>query len=75
MKTSVERLWNVAATNVPSTVEESDDMSYAKMTIAEIVSLAREMARTLRNGIKRACHYLQSLRLPAEFACWALRGI
>ncbi len=69
----IERLWNLPATNAPST--ESDDMSYAKMTIAEIVSLAREMARTLRNGIKRACHYLQSLRLPAEFACWALRGI
>jgi len=45
------------------------------MTLAQIIALARQMARTMRNGLARACHYLQSLNLPAEFACWALRGI
>ena len=44
------------------------------MSISEIVSMARSIARTLRNGLQRACRYLQSLNLPAEFACWALRG-
>jgi hypothetical protein len=44
------------------------------MTISEIIALAREMMRTMRDGLKRACHYLKSLGLPAEFAAWALRG-
>jgi hypothetical protein len=45
------------------------------MTISEIIALAREMMRTMRDGLKRACHYLKSLGLPPEFACWALRGV
>jgi hypothetical protein len=45
------------------------------MTIREIVELAREMMRTMRDGLRRACHYLQSLNLPAEFAAWALLGL
>lgn len=44
------------------------------MTILEIVELARRIFRTFGDGLKRACRYLQSLGLPAEFACWALRG-
>jgi len=44
------------------------------MTISQIIELARQMVRTMRNGLTRACHYLKSLNLPAEFACWALRG-
>ena len=44
------------------------------MTLTEIISMARSIARTMRNGLQRACHYLKSLNLPAEFACWALRG-
>ncbi len=44
------------------------------MTLTEIISMARSMAKTLRNGLQRACSYLKSLNLPAEFACWALRG-
>lgn len=42
------------------------------MTIAQIIELARRMRDTLRDGLKRACRYLQSLKLPAEFAVWAL---
>jgi hypothetical protein len=45
------------------------------MTLTEIISLARRMVRECRNGLARACRYLQSLRLPPEFACWALRGV
>jgi hypothetical protein len=45
------------------------------MTIVQIIELARRMARELRDGFKRAIRYLQSLNLPAEFTCWALRGI
>lgn len=45
------------------------------MTITEIIALARRMVRECRNGLARACRYLQSLRLPPEFACWALRGV
>ena len=45
------------------------------MTITEIIDLARQIARTMSNGIARACHYLRSLNLPPEFACWALRGV
>jgi hypothetical protein len=45
------------------------------MTITEIIALARSIARTMRDGIARACRYLQSLKLPAEFAAWALRGV
>ncbi len=44
------------------------------MTLTDIIALARQIARTMRNGLQRACHYLKSLNLPAEFACWALRG-
>jgi len=44
------------------------------MTLYQIVTLARSMMATLRNGIARACHYLASLGLPAEFASWALLG-
>jgi hypothetical protein len=44
----------------------------AAMTLAQIVTLARSMMATLRNGLRRACHYLASLGLPAEFASWAL---
>lgn len=45
------------------------------MSIREIVELARRMAVTMRHGFERACRYLLSLRLPAEFVCWALRGL
>jgi hypothetical protein len=45
------------------------------MTITEIISLARAMVRQCVNGLKRAAHYLRSLNLPVEFACWALRGV
>ena len=45
------------------------------MTLTQIIALAREMVRTMRDGLARACHYLRSLNLPAEFACWALRGV
>lgn len=45
------------------------------MTLTQIIALAREMVRTMRDGLVRACHYLRSLNLPAEFACWALRGV
>lgn len=45
------------------------------MTITEIIALARRMVRELRDGLRHACHYLKSLNLPAEFACWALRGV
>jgi hypothetical protein len=45
------------------------------MTITEIISLARRIARECVNGLKRACSYLRSLNLPVEFACWALRGV
>ena len=42
------------------------------MTILEIVSLARRMMLELRNGLAKAAHYLKSLNLSPEFACWAL---
>jgi hypothetical protein len=45
------------------------------MSIREIVELARKIARECVNGFTRACHYLKSLNLPVEFACWALRGV
>jgi len=44
------------------------------MTIAQIVSLARSMMATLRNGCTRAIHYLRSLGLQTEFIRWALLG-
>ena len=44
------------------------------MTIREIVEMARRMMAELRNGLRRACRYLESLGLPAEFASWALLG-
>jgi hypothetical protein len=44
------------------------------MTIREIVEIARRMMRELRNGLRRACHYLASLGLSVEFASWALLG-
>jgi hypothetical protein len=44
------------------------------MTIIEIIELARNMVREMRDGLVRACRYLKSLNLPAEFAAWALRG-
>jgi hypothetical protein len=44
------------------------------MSIAEIIALARRIARECTNGLTRACHYLKSLNLPVEFACWALLG-
>ncbi len=45
------------------------------MTLTEIISMARSIARTLRNGLQRAAHYLRSLGLPLEFSLWALRRI
>jgi hypothetical protein len=45
------------------------------MTINEIISLARRIARECVNGLTRACHYLKSLNLPVEFAAWCLRGV
>ena len=42
------------------------------MTIVQIIELARRMVRELRDGLRRACRYLASLGLPAEFAAWAL---
>jgi hypothetical protein len=45
------------------------------MTLSQIVQLARSMMAELRNGLQRACRYLQSLNFPPEFAVWALRGI
>jgi hypothetical protein len=45
------------------------------MSIAEIIALARRIARECVNGLTRAAHYLRSLNLPVEFACWALRGV
>jgi hypothetical protein len=44
------------------------------MSIVEIITLARSIARTMRDGIAKACRYLRSLNFPVEFACWALRG-
>ena len=38
------------------------------MTILQIIELARRMVRELRDGLRRACRYLQSLGLPAWFA-------
>jgi hypothetical protein len=45
------------------------------MSISEIITLARRIARECVNGLTRAAHYLRSLNLPVEFACWALRGV
>lgn len=44
------------------------------MTLSEIIDMARKIRDTLKDGLRRACHYLQSLKLPAEFAVWALLG-
>jgi hypothetical protein len=44
------------------------------MTLAQIVSLARSMMTTLRNGCTRAIHYLRSLGLQTEFIRWVLLG-
>jgi hypothetical protein len=44
------------------------------MTLDQIILLARRMVRELKDGLRRACRYLQSLDLPAEFAAWALRA-
>jgi hypothetical protein len=44
------------------------------MTILEIISLARLIARECVNGLTRAAHYLRSLNLPVEFAVWCLLG-
>jgi hypothetical protein len=45
------------------------------MSITEIISLARRIARECVNGLKRAAHYLRALNLPIEMARWALLGV
>jgi len=46
----------------------------AAMTLAQIVTLARSMMTSLRNGCTRAIHYLRSLGHGTEFIRWALLG-
>jgi hypothetical protein len=46
----------------------------AAMTLAQIVTLARSMMATLRNGCMRAIHYLRQLGHADEFIRWALLG-
>jgi len=44
------------------------------MTLAQIVSLARSMMTTLRNGCTRAIRFLRQLGHGTEFIRWALLG-
>lgn len=44
------------------------------MTLIEIVQMARKIRDTLRDGFKRAAHYLRSLGLDLKMARWALLG-
>jgi hypothetical protein len=46
----------------------------AAMTLAQIVSLARSMMTTLRNGCTRAIRFLRQLGHGTEFIRWALLG-
>lgn len=45
------------------------------MTLAQILSLARQIRDTLRDGLNRAFRYLRALRIRAEVQCWALLGV
>lgn len=44
------------------------------MTSFEIVQLARKIAATVRDGLRRAFHYLRSLGFSAREQCEALAG-
>lgn len=44
------------------------------MTDFEIIQLALNMARTLRDGLRRAFRYLRSLGFSAQQQCEALAG-
>lgn len=45
------------------------------MTLSEIIQMARQIRDTMRDGLRRASHYLRSLGLDFEFARWALLGV
>jgi hypothetical protein len=59
---------------MPTLNVSTDATGEVTMTLAQIVTLARSMMATLRNGCMRAIHYLRQLGHADEFIRWALLG-